>query len=222
MTGPKRGPSLSCLECPVGRASGVGTGGFCPFVDRERKAGELIYVEGEPAQHAWFIKRGTVVLSRERGEDEGEGGVRAVRFTGSFVGLEVLISDSYHDSARAVTDVTLCGATREGMDQWVGPDGSPARTALELTLRASQADRRRSAQRDGTAVQRVAEWLRDEGPRGMALTLPRQVIADVLGMRPETLSRAIADLRKQGAIDATRTSLEIVDEELLEVAARGH
>lgn len=212
-------PGINCADCAVGLASGLGRGSFCPFVDRQRQAGELLYVEGDTAEHVWFVKRGTVVLYREAGDGQAEGRARAVRFPGSFVGLEALVSSCYIDTARAESDVVICGATREGMDAWLGPRGTPARTALELSLRTACNDLLRRAAPDGNAVKRVAGWLYDEGPRGSMLMLPRRVVADLLGMRPETLSRALAELTKRGALRSTRTTLQIVNDEELAVAA---
>jgi CRP-like cAMP-binding protein len=206
----------SCANCDIGIASGVGQGNFCPFVDRHRRSGELLYLEGEPASHVWFIKKGTVVLYREAGEKDAEGRAHAVRFPGTFIGLEALVADEYVDSARATTDVVLCGATRDGMNHWLGPKGTPPRTALEITLRASTADRVRRASLAGNAVRRVAAWLCDEGPRAATAALPRKLVADLLGMRPETFSRALARLTKGGAIATTRTTLRIIDESALE------
>ncbi len=186
-----------------------------------RQPGELIYLEGELAQHVWFVKEGAVALLRKGVENDAEGPVRAVRFAGSFIGLETLVTSCYIDSARATTRVTLCGTTKIGVDAWLGPRSSPARTALELTLRTLCTELPRRAPPDGTAVERVAAWLCDEGPRGVTITLPRRIIADLLGMRPETLSRALASLAERGAITTTRTSLEIVDVALLlELAGR--
>ncbi len=218
MTGINR---TECATCAVGQASGVGAGAFCPFVDRHRRAGELLYLEGEPATHVWLVKEGTVVLRKEGGDAQAEGRVRAVRFAGTFVGLEALVSETYVDSARAATDVVVCGATKQGIDQWLGPRGTPARTALEVTLRATCADRVRSAPPDGNAATRVAAWLRDEGPRSGTAQLQRRLIADLLGMRPETFSRALATLSKRGAIEVTRTTLRIADEAVLADAAEG-
>lgn len=210
--------SINCAVCDVGRASGLGQGQFCPFVDRQRRRGELLYLQGEPASHVWFVKRGTVVLYREVGEGAAEGKAHAVRFAGSFIGLEALVSDRYADTAKATTDVVLCGATRAGIDAWLGPKGTPARTALEITLRSHTRDAAAAARR-GSAVQRVAAWLLDEGPRGEAGHLPRRLVADLLGMRAETLSRALAELTQRGAITTTRTTLRIVDLAELERAA---
>ena len=202
---------LDCHACEVGRASGAGHGQMCPFIDRQRPAGTRLYAEGDPATYVWFVKAGTVVLSR----GDGDGRARAVRSAGAFVGLEALVTDCYVDSAQASTDVVLCGATRDGMDAWLGAPGTPARTALELTLRASCADPVRRAGPDGNATARVAQWLCEADPRSSTAALPRKQLADLLGMRPETLSRALASLVERGAIATTRRSVSILDAELL-------
>ena len=77
----------------------------------------------------------------------------------------------------------------------------------------------RSAAPDGTAVQRLAAWLCDEGPRNVMAVIPRKSVADLLGMRPETLSRALAELVKLGAIESGRNRLTIVDYDALYAAA---
>jgi len=212
---------VHCSQCELGVASRHGSGQACPFVDRERQADELIYLEGEPAHYAWFVKRGTVVLSREIDDSHGEGRVRAVRFPGSFIGLETLVSSRYIDTARAITPVTLCGAPRQAIDMWLGNRQTPARAALEIELRSACLEVTRRAAPDGNAEKRVAGWLVNEGPTGATLTLPRRVAADLLGMRAETLSRALASLAKKGAIKVTRQDIEILDaDQLAEIAGQ--
>ncbi len=211
-------PINHCCQCPIGQASHPDDDS-CPFVDRSRRAGELIFLQGDQADRVWFVKQGTVLLSRQGGEDLGEGRVRAVRFVGSFIGLEALVSDEYGDTARASTDAVLCGITKDKIDTWLGPNQSPARVALELSLRADNTDLPRLAQTDGSAVERVAAWLHSEGPRGATLTLPRKVVADLLGMRAETLSRALASLASKEAIAVSRNTLRIIDDDKLREAA---
>jgi DNA-binding transcriptional regulator YhcF (GntR family) len=53
----------------------------------------------------------------------------------------------------------------------------------------------------------------------VTLELPRRVVADLLGMRAETLSRALAELVQRGATATTRTTLRIVDSSALAMAA---
>jgi CRP-like cAMP-binding protein len=217
-----RSPALrvECSECQIGLASGIARGQFCPFIERHARAGELVYGEGDAADHVWFLRSGTVVLARGGSNAAPRAGrALAIRFVGSFLGLEALVAPAYLDRATALTDLSLCGATLAGIDAWLGERGSPARTALEMTLRTLSSDRPREARTDGPAVGRLARWLLDEGPRGVTLALPRRVVADLLGMRAETLSRALAELVQRGAIAATRTTLRIVDAGALATAA---
>jgi CRP/FNR family transcriptional regulator len=213
------GDPIRCSQCSIGTASGLGQGQFCPFIDRDRNAGEMLFVEGEPAEYVWFVKRGTIALMRESG-DASEGRVRALRVAGTFVGLEAIVSGMYWDTARAVSDVTVCGATRDAMDHWLGPHGTPSRTALEITLRSMSADASRPGANAASSLARVASWLRDEVPGGATAALPRKLIAELLGMRAETLSRTLAQLIERGAIDATRTELTVLDRALLDQLAR--
>lgn len=210
---------VPCTACALGAASTAAGHTFCPFVDRTRAAGELIYLEGEPAEQVWFLKQGTIALLRKGGENDAEGRVRAVRFAGSFIGIETLVTDRYLDSARATTNVILCGITPAGLESWLGPRNTPARTMLELILRTQCDESPRRAPPDGSAIERVAAWLCDESPRGDPLELPRRIVADLLGMRAETLSRAISALVDRGIVSATRTEIEIVDRARLRALA---
>ncbi|ACY16599.1 Crp/Fnr family transcriptional regulator [Haliangium ochraceum] len=206
-----------CESCGIGHSSGFGEGGFCPFVNQSLRAGDTLYSEGDAVHHVWFVKQGTVVLSRRRSDDRGER-VRTVRFSGGFVGLESLVSPVYIDTARVTTNAELCRSTCEGFGRWLGPKHTPARTALEASVRAMVADLPPRAAADGSAEQRVAEWLTHESPQTMQL--PRRIVADLLGMRPETLSRALASLASRGAIAVSRTDLQVKDEHALETIAR--
>ena len=209
----------SCTECPVGRASGTCEGLPCPFVDRERMPGESLYLEGEVADRVWFVKRGSVGLFREAGERHGEGIAWTVRGPGTLLGLECLVRKTYVDSARTLSPVTVCILSTEQALDWFRRRGEAARTALELVVGAGCYDAPRPTSSDGTAVQRVARWLIDESPRRNGGGLPRRVVAQLLGMLPETLSRALAELKRRGAIELTRRKVAVRDFDALVLAA---
>jgi CRP-like cAMP-binding protein len=147
-----------------------------------------------------------VLLSR--GVD-GADRPRAIRGPGAFVGLEALVRSTYADTARTSEPSVLCAISRDDLDRWFGPAGTPARMALEQTVQVAAEEPVRSAAIDGSAPQRVARWLLDEADH-----LPhvqRHVLASLLGMTPETLSRALARLRDDGAIELTRQLVAIRD-----------
>ena len=209
----------SCTECPVGRASGTCEGLPCAFVDRMRLPGESLYLEGEAADRVWFIKSGSVGLFREAGERHGEGIAWTVRGPGALLGLECLVRKNHVDSARALSRVTVCILSAEEALQWLRRRNEAARTALELVIGAGCYDAPRPTSSDGTAVERVARWLIDESPRRNGGRLPRGVVAQLLGMLPETLSRALAELKRRGAIELTRRKITVRDFDALALAA---
>lgn len=190
-------------------------GGRCPLVDRKRARDETLALEGQPIDTVWFIKRGTVVFSRV-GPDGNER-PRLVRGPGSFVGLEVLVRPTHADTVRTTEPTIVCGISRESLDAWLGPRGTPARMALEQTLLATADDRPRAAGADGTALERVARWILDDASAGCRV--PRRVVASLIGMVPETLSRALAHLHDEKLIEVNRRSIAIIDRARLEALA---
>ncbi len=190
------------------------------MVDRKRPAGTCLFVAGEPVDTVFYVKQGAVALARASGDKHGEGTPHAIRRAGSLLGVEGLVRETYIDTARTVTDATVCAAPRNDMVAWTGRDGA-ARVLLETMLLTWCSDNPRRATADGSAPQRVAEWLLDGAERKVARSLPRSVIAGLLGMKPETLSRAVASLAKRGAVVTNRMRIEIVDRDLLRKIADG-
>ncbi len=206
---------VACAFCPVGAASHVAEGGSCPMVDRRRPAGASIYVAGAPADLVYFVKHGSVALTRDN--SEGGGGPYAVRRAGSFIGLEAILQPTYVDSARAVGDVTLCATTRAQMAAWLDQMGT-ARVVLDSVVQTLASDAAGRARTDGKALERLARWLRDASKQKK---LPRTILAGLLGMKPETRSRGLAELARRGAITLSRTRIEVRDAALLDAAAEG-
>ncbi len=190
------------------------------MVDRRRAAGTCLFVAGERAETFFYVKHGAVALSRAAGDREGEGTPHAIRRAGSLLGVEGIVRDTYLDSARTVTETTLCAAPRNEMLGWLARDQA-ARTLLECVLLTWCADNPRRATADGSAAQRVAEWLLEGGERMAVRSLPRSVVAGLLGMKPETMSRAVAALAKRGAVVTNRMRIEVVDRSLLRAIADG-
>jgi CRP-like cAMP-binding protein len=210
-----------CRRCPVGIASGVAERNQCPFVPRKRVAGAVLHVAGDGVDRVAFIKSGAVLVTRSVDEERVEGTPWAVRRAGSFLGLEGLVGTHHLDSARALTDITLCSATLDAVQAWLDARRTAARILLDAVLRSGARERPLRGNADGTAPRRAASWLLENADRRLPGAIPRRVMAGLLGMRPETLSRALRVLAERGAIRHGRATIEIVDRARLRSIAFG-
>jgi CRP-like cAMP-binding protein len=109
----------TCCRCHIGQAANVKDGGICPFVPRDTAAGETIFDEGAPAERVWFVKQGAVIVSRSCCDDGSDEDGRKIEVEGAVLGVEALFRDTYLDSARALTRVTLCSASRDVVNGWL-------------------------------------------------------------------------------------------------------
>lgn len=136
------------------------------------------------------------------------------------LGLESVLDRAMPYEVRALTDVVLCFLDVASFKTWIGPLDSPLGSALCFSVEEAI---RRVGERhavEGTALRRVARFLAETTQEndGQAPEIPLGVLANVLAMRPETLSRALADLRQAGALGRGR-SVRVVDQEKLRLAA---
>ena len=102
-------------------------------------------------------------------------------------------------------------ATRERVVEWVAEHHGAGRAVLETVLRNREADVLPQASPDGTATQRVAHWILERHSTETQRNLPRKVMADMLGMRPETLSRSLRTLAELGFIEVSRGHVLLID-----------
>jgi CRP-like cAMP-binding protein len=210
---------VGCAFCPIGGASHVSLGGDCPMIDRRRGAGTFLYLADTPADTIYYVKHGTIALSRTLGQNRGEDAPHTVRHAGSLIGLEAIVHPTYLDSARAITDVTVCATSREQMKAWLEQSGT-SKVVLERVLGAMAKDTPGRATTDGNAKERVARWLLDSR-HTRETRLPRSVLAGLLGMKPETLSRALAAIARTKCIHVTRARIDVKDAPRLEAIASG-
>ena len=195
-----------CQVCRLGAASQPYP---CPFYEVRRSEGSVLVQQGERPKSIWYLRRGQVVLGsiNESGSEQAT----AVRGPDTLLGIEALLGDPVPYRITALTDVVLCTIDADAFREWVGSLGSPMGTVLELALRESA---RRVAERqgvEGTAVRRVSRFLiQRHEQNGSAQRMPLHVLANVLGMRAETLSRALGELRASGALAPGR-GIKIAD-----------
>ncbi len=194
-------PVNDCNACSLGQAS---QGGRCRLTPTAREAGATLCAQGERPRTVYYIKEGFVALSAV--SPRGTELVLTLRGPTSLLCTEALNGEPSPYEVRALSRVKLCGIGGDAMTQWVGPDKSPARVVLDLLLAEARMQRDEVNWRQGDCLSRVARFAlahaRFLADRPNAVR--KQVVARLLGMRPETLSRCLTRLEKDGVLDASR------------------
>jgi CRP/FNR family cyclic AMP-dependent transcriptional regulator len=199
-------PVNDCAACSLGLASQ----GRCKLTPTSREPGATLCAQGERPRSVFFVKEGFVSLSvvSTRGSEV----LMTLRGPTALLCTEALRGEPSTYEVRALSRVRLCGISGEALSQWVGPERSPARAVLDLLLSESRMQRDEVNYRQGDCMSRVARFAlahaRFLAERPNAVR--KQVVARLLGMRPETLSRCLTRLEKDGVVDASR-GVRVID-----------
>ena len=167
--------------------------------------GETIFLQGETAQVIHVVLDGWVKLYRIA--PNGNEAVVSVFTRGASFGEAVAFQQGdYPVSAEAVTDCTLLRFAASSFVSMMKERPEICVSVLAATFQHLHALIEQLEQiKAQTGAQRVAEFLLELAPcpsGSCVVTLPydKVLIAGRLGMKPESLSRAFAKLKKEGVV----------------------
>jgi CRP/FNR family transcriptional regulator len=222
-----------CATCPVK------THNICRPLDPERqkalyesqqtwRRGQFLYRAGDPLGPIFKLISGVIAVSKRL--PDGRRQVLDFFFPGEICGyLET--GEHYTFEGQAITSVTACVFNRARFKAFTG-----AHDDLTEIVRATLAWKLESVSHHTavlgqlTAVERLATFLgwlavrsgeQGIGSRTLPLPMTRDDIADYLGVRMETVSRAFSELRRRRIIELGETRVRILDPERL-VALSSH
>ena len=207
-------PVTDCTSCSLGIASQ----GKCRLTPASRESGSTICAQGERPRTVYFVKEGFVALSAV--SPRGAELLLTLRGPSSLLCTEALQGEPSPVEVRALSRVRVCGIGGDALANWVGPEKSASRVILDLLLTESRAQRDEVNWRQGDCLSRVARFAlahsRFLADRPNAVR--KQVVARLLGMRPETLSRCLTKLERDGVVDASR-GVKVLDQRRLAAIA---
>ena len=183
------------------------------------KKGETLFQQGEPANSFFVVLGGWVKLYRMT-PDGNEAVVGVFRRGETFAEAAMFLGGRYPVSAEVVTDTRLIRVDGQLLRRRIGEQPE-----LALSMLASASYHLKSLVEQIehikllSAPQRLADFLFRLSPvreGGCTIELPyeKALIANRLGMKPESLSRALAKLRPLG-VSVDREYVSIVDVSLL-------
>jgi CRP/FNR family transcriptional regulator, nitrogen fixation regulation protein len=169
-----------------------------------------IYRENSPATYLYKVISGTVRTFKT--VSNGRRHIRAFYLPGDIFGVET--GQEHAFSAEAITDAKVLVIERKAVLALAARDNDIAGQLWSLTSRELRHSRNHVLLLIQSAQERVAGFLLEMADRVSArdeieLPMPRQDIADYLGLTIETVSRMLTHLEKGAAI-ALPTSRRVV------------
>jgi CRP/FNR family transcriptional regulator len=195
------GHGPSCPHCPLG---GVNWPNGCPCKEQHAAAGDTLIEQGELPGAVMLLKKGLVGLCTV--SDKGVETGCTVRGPKTLIGFESIFSMRTTYRVWAVTDLTVCKAPSERFGPWIGSIATPLGAVMRLGVEEANRRVTERLDRGGSAVERIASLLlrRCVNLQQQRLELSQRLLARVLSMTPETVSRALGKLQAAGAVSSTR------------------
>jgi CRP/FNR family cyclic AMP-dependent transcriptional regulator len=172
---------------------------------RQYQRGAVIFAEGEPGEAVYFVRSGRVKVSRMSAE--GHEQTLGLFGPGDPFGLVVLLDRApYPASAVAVEHCAIWVARcQELLAFLMANPGVMSGVLREVGERLRRTQDRAHALSTGSVHQRLSRYLlslyQEEGNPVVRLPLTRQELGSYLGATRETISRALTDLRRAGALE---------------------
>jgi CRP/FNR family transcriptional regulator len=187
---------------------------FCSIRDLTKfelmyKQDEFIYKMGDPVTSLYVIQSGAIKL-----EKEVEGGGKHVSgfyFTGDLFGLESVYLEQYHYNAIALKDTWVCEVRLKKLST-LGKSAAAIQHRMNtlLSRKLREIDEHLYSTRHLQTEPRLLDFLNvlckknldyvDDDLNRFVLPMVKADIANYLGMRPESLSRAFRQLEAQGIV----------------------
>ena len=182
---------------------------------RKFKEDEVVYHQGDPAEHAYVVYEGIVkvLLLDEQGHELLVSLMRRGEFFGELALFEKAPRDG---TAMAVVPTTALQIEREGALRVLGRNDEAARYMfgrLSRTIRSLEGKAEDLAFLD--VASRLAKYLVEIAKMGYPLPLTQDDLASAIGSTRMTVNKLLADFEKRGLIDVERRNVRVRDEALL-------
>jgi len=179
---------------------------------------EIVFRQGETSDWLYVIQGGQLKLS-VTGPD-GREQIMRIAVAGQLIGYDTVDELHHPYTATALTPVRLCGIRHRDMLRVIDQNLEVSRRMVQmLNQELSQAQALIHILGQRSSAEKIALFLlslvpghsREDMPEDLAMPLSRQEMADMLGLTVETVSRLMAELKRERIIEAPRGRLRILD-----------
>ena len=184
------------------------------------RIGDFIYKMEEQFKSLFIIQSGVIKL--EKPLEDGNSHITGFYFPGDIIGLESAGDKKYRYDAIALEQSWVCEVPYNFMDSQGESENLLKEQIIKLYgQKVREADNLLSYSRYQTSEQRLLQFLELlckrhfsqnlSNTHKLQLPMSKGDIANYLGLRPESISRALQKLQKQGVIRNHKNAIEILD-----------
>ncbi len=186
----------------------------------------MLFREGNPNTYLYVLRTGLVKLTTSL--DDGREQVIGLAAPGYLLGFHTLKDKAYRYSAVAAMKVDVCRVRHRDMLRVLKEHPSVSLKVIDILNH--ELDQTRTMLRvvgHKKATEKAASFILSLIPRTglksreIPMPLSRMEIADILGLREETVSRIMAELQRSGIILTPRNKIVIFDQARLKCIAEG-
>lgn len=216
-----------CVLYEAGWDSGLGTRQVCEIrgllSKHDHGAHEVLFREGEPNTHLYLLREGQLKLTTIT--PEGREQIVGLGLPGHLLGFHSMHDAAHSYTAETLTAVRVCKIRRTDMVDVLRQNPSVMLRVIDiLNEELNRAQRLIRLLGQKTSTEKVAAFilslarpgLRNGSPTELPLPLSRQEIAQLLGLRVETVSRHMSEFKREGILDAPRGHVRILNAERLQ------
>ncbi|HEY0824648.1 MAG TPA: Crp/Fnr family transcriptional regulator [Ramlibacter sp.] len=185
--------------------------------------GERLYTQGDAGSAVYTVRSGIVRF--ERVTSGGECRIVRLAGVGALIGQEALLRAPYAEDAVACTPLQVCRIPVDTVESNCAQQPALRRELMRRWQAALEAAGEWNAElARGHARRRMLKLmaqLRQLSADGSTIWLPsRQEMSEMLGLAPETASRLVSRLRREGVLQVDSLTEGRVDDEKLSAALR--
>ncbi|MGE5638554.1 MAG: Crp/Fnr family transcriptional regulator [Clostridia bacterium] len=181
---------------------------------------EVLYGPAREAEGLYVVATGSVALVVH--ENDGREKVVEICGPGDCLGEDALLGDSVALTARTVAPSLLVLVPRAPLLSILERDAGLARSLLKsLSRKLARAASQIGGQSARSGQQRLIGYLLqhvgpdERGPALVTLAVPKRIVASLLGLSKETLSRLLSLLASKGMIEMKGRAIRIPNPEAL-------
>ncbi len=192
---------------------------------RTYKAGQLIFVQGDPCEGLYFVESG-VVAARKTDED-GQSAIVRLAHQGDTLGYRPLLAKEVHRAtAEVIKDAQIYFIDASTMRGFLIGNPKLGMNFLEHTAQALGETEERLFQIAALSVRtRIIHLLillsdhygttTSDGTLFVELPVRQRDLAEMIGARPESVSRALRDIQNDGLLNISGHTVRVDQPDLL-------